>query len=460
MNVRPLLTAIASLLLLETFAHGEARITIERNPLDGAGTAGFKFKGIPRPARGDAAAKAKFTVISGDRDRNGGDVASLTDGRVPNENDQPSRNFFFTADGGRLVADLGAVIDIKQINSYSRHASSRGPQVYKLYASDGTAAGFNAQPEKGTDPVNSGWKLIGNVDSRPKEGDFGGIYGVSISNLVGNLGKYRYLLFEVSKTKNTDPFANTFFSEIDVIDANAPQITEAEEVPEKVLTAEQGKYRFAFDTSMAPDLAEWTEKELGPVVQEWYPKIVKMLPSDGYEAPTRVVIEYRDDMGGTPAYAAGNRISCNLGWFRNQLKGEARGAVVHELVHVAQQYGLARRRPNATRTPGWITEGIPDYIRWFLYEPQTRGAELTARNISNARYDASYRVTGNFLNWLTEKYDKEIVRKINAAAREGRYSEEMWKELTGKGVQELGDEWKKSNEERLAAKAKTTVSTN
>ncbi|RYD39381.1 MAG: hypothetical protein EOP83_36870, partial [Verrucomicrobiaceae bacterium] len=340
--------------------------------------------------------------ISGNRDRNGGDVSSLQDGLVPNENDQPSRNFFFAqgTDGGRIVADLGSVIDIKQINTYSRHTDSRGPQVYKLYASDGTGTGFNAQPEQGTDPAKSGWKLVANVDSRPKGDELGGSYGVSIGQLVGNVGKYRYLLFEVSRTKEGDPFANTFFSEIDVIDANAPQITESSETPEpKVLTTADGKYRFTFDTALAPDLTEWTEKELSPVVLEWYPKIVEMLPSPGYKAPERVAIEYRDDMGGTPAYAAGNRIACNIGWFRTQLKGEGKGAVVHELVHVVQQYGQSRRNRNATRTPGWITEGIPDYIRWFLYEPQSKGAEITARNISSARYDASYRVTGNFLDW-------------------------------------------------------------
>ncbi len=456
MKAYPLVTTIASLLLLNAFAHGEARPTIERNPLNGGAADAFKFKGIPSPARSDAASKAKFTVIGGERDRNGGDVSALNDGRVPTANDQPSQNFFFAqrTEGGRIVADLGSVIDIKQINTYSRHTDSRGPQVYKLYASDGSGTGFNAQPAQGTDPTQSGWKLIANVDTRPKGNEIGGVYGVSIGQLVGNVGKYRYLLFDVAPTKENDPFANTFLSEIDVIDADAPQITKEEEIQEaKVLTAENGKYRFTFDTALAPDLTEWTEKELGPIVQEWYPKIVKMLPSKGYDAPDKVLIEYRDDMGGTPAYAAGNRVALNIGWFRRELKREAKGAVVHELVHVVQQYGRARRNRGATRTPGWITEGIPDYIRWFLYEPQTKGAEITARNISSARYDASYRVTGNFLNWTTEKYDKELVQKLNAAAREGRYTDDLWKEITGKTVQELGEEWKKSHQERLTASA-------
>ncbi|MES2569872.1 MAG: basic secretory protein-like protein, partial [Verrucomicrobiota bacterium] len=372
------------------------------------------------------------------------------------EDDQPAQNFFFAqgGDGGRIVADLGSAIDIKQINTFSRHAGTRGPQVYKVYASVGTENGFNAEPKRGTDPASCGWHLIANVDSRPKEGSMSGQYGVSIADPAGLVGKYRYLLFDVSPTEKEDPFGNTFLSEIDVVDANAPAVAEAEEtVPPINLKSEDGKYLFVIDTALSPDMREWAEKELGPVIQQWYPKLVTMFPSDGFTAPTRVYFGFREDMGGTPASAGGNRVNINIPWFRRNLQGEAKGAVVHELVHVVQQYGNARRsNPNPTRTPGWITEGIPDYVRWFLYEPQTRGAELTQRNIAQARYDASYRVTGNFLHWVTENYDKELTQKLNAAAREGRYSDEIWKELTKKSVQELADEWKKANEERLAAK--------
>ena len=67
----------------------------------------------------------------------------------------------------------------------------------------------------------------------------------------------------------------------------------------------------------------------------------------------------------------------NKKWFRANLQGEAIGSVVHELVHVVQEYGRARREnPEATRSPGWLVEGLADYIRWFLYEPQSHGADL------------------------------------------------------------------------------------
>src|SRR4029434_7805299 len=112
---------------------------------------------------------------------------------------------------------------------------------------------------------------------------------------------------------------------------------------------------------------------------------------------------------------------------------------------------MRRTNPNATRMPSWMVEGIPDYIRWFIYEPETKGAEITERNLARAKYDASYRVTGNFLDWVTRKYDKDLVRKLNAAARQGNYAESLWKDFTGKSLEELGAAWKKEHEERIAA---------
>ena len=163
----------------------------------------------------------------------------------------------------------------------------------------------------------------------------------------------------------------------------------------------------------------------------------------------------RRECRGSPASTGGGFINCTAGWFRKELKRAARGSVVHEMVHVVQSYGR-RTAPNATRLPGWLTEGIPDYIRFYLYEPQTKGAEITARNLERAKYNASYRVTGNFHNWVSQKYDPNIVRKLNAAARAGACSEEVWKSATGKTSPELDAEWKQAHEERLAVATKKT----
>ena len=97
---------------------------------------------------------------------------------------------------------------------------------------------------------------------------------------------------------------------------------------------------------------------------------------------------------------------------------------------------------------------MADYFRWFKYEPQSHGADVIwmskrGKNFS-PRYNGSYRITANFLNWTTEKYDHNLVTELNAAMRGGTYNEEIWKKLTGKTVQELGAEWKKDIEAQLA----------
>ena len=182
----------------------------------------FKFKDVPSPIANDAAANAKLTLIDGDLDPNSGDLSALTDGRLPGDEDDPGANVFFNSgtSGGRFRMDFGNAIDIAQINSYSWHPNSRGPQLYKLYAATGTEPQLDLNPKRGIDPATRGWKFIATVSTLPQQGDDGGQYGVSVRNASGSLGKYRYLLFDCYVTELYDNRGNTFYSEIDVI---APQ---------------------------------------------------------------------------------------------------------------------------------------------------------------------------------------------------------------------------------------------
>ena len=411
---------------------------------------GFQLDPVPAPASNDAAAKATFTIIDGEKDGNSGEPAILADGKVPSGEDQPGSNFFFGTgtDGGRIGVDLGKAIAVKSVGTYSWHGGGRGPQVYKLYAASGAAKDFNAAPKRGTDPKSCGWELVAEVDTRPKSGRGGGQHGVEIANKGSRpLGNYRHLLFDVERPVKGDPHGNTFFSEIDIVDADGPtleRLKPAEKIV-KSFKSKDGKFTYILNTTKAPQLTEWCEKELMPVVEKWYPKLVEMLPSDGYRAPDQVSFEFRTDMGGTPAYAAGNKISLSATWFPGQLTNEAKGCVVHEMGHVVQNYWRARQtNRNPKETPGWVTEGICDYIRWFLYEPESKGAGIAPGRRAN--YSDSYRTTANFLDWVADKKDKELLRKLNAAAREGKYEEKLWKEWTGLTVQELDAEWKKAIE--------------
>jgi len=175
----------------------------------------FKFKNIASPSKDDAGSRAKLTLIDGDLDGGSAELAALTDGRLPRDEDEPGSNVYFRAgsSGGRFRMDFGSEIGIAQVNSYSWHPNSRGPQLYKLYAADGSDPKFNLDPKRGVDPASCGWKLIALVSTLPEGGELGGQYAASVSDV----GKYRYLLFDIYVTELYDNWGNTFYSEIDVI---------------------------------------------------------------------------------------------------------------------------------------------------------------------------------------------------------------------------------------------------
>lgn len=199
-------------------APAQVKVTIDHNT-GGAALGTFKFKSVPGPARDDAASGARLILVDGQIDAGSADLNALVDGALPTDEDEPGGNLFFRAGsmGGRLRMDLGSVIEITQINTYSWHPNTRGPQLYKLYAADGAGASFNADPKRPIDPITCGWKLIATVSTRPEKGEEGGQYGVSVTDAGGSLGKYRYLLFDVYPTELSDDWGNTFYSEIDVV---------------------------------------------------------------------------------------------------------------------------------------------------------------------------------------------------------------------------------------------------
>ena len=208
------LAMISPVLLLQS----ATTVSIDRNSNTTANSA-FKFNKVPPPAKDDAATNAKLMLLDGDIDPNSGGLKALTDGLAPTGEDQPDSNVFFKAGtgGGRFRIDLGKAIEIVEVNTYSWHPGSRGPQVYRVWGSDESDPKFNAEPKGTIDPITCGWKQIALVDTRSSEGQDGGQYGVSIRSSRGLLGSYRYLLFDLYVTEVADNWGNTFYSEVDVL---------------------------------------------------------------------------------------------------------------------------------------------------------------------------------------------------------------------------------------------------
>jgi hypothetical protein len=455
--IRPLFRAgiLAGMLSCPFLAVAGPTVTTGHLDNDEASPA-FKLEKLPAPAKGDAAESALFEVIKGSRDPNGGTASVLADGKLPTDSDEPGANFFFRAGtkGGQLRVDLTRTVEVRQINTYSWHPADRGPQVYTLYASDGAAANFKLAPE--SNPGEQGWQKIASVDTRTG-GDAGGIYGASIGDGKEALGKFRYLLFDIAQTREGDPFANTFYSEIDVIAAGtepAPITSTLNTTAAPfVIHAPDQACAISIHTTEAPELKEWAEKKLAPVLAEWYPRLTNIMASEGYKAPSRFSVEIKPVPG--VAFTSGTKVVANSKWLKGELDGEAIGALLHEEVHVLQQYGRGRRNnPGSHSPPGWLVEGIPDYIRWFVYEPQSHGADVVwmsrLRNL-DLRYNASYRTSANFLDYVSQNYDTNLVTKVNAACREHRDTAEVFRQASGKSLTELNDEWVKWATEQVAA---------
>ena len=159
-----------------------------------------------------------------------------------------------------------------------------------------------------------------------------------------------------------------------------------------------------------PDLKEWAETKLKPAVDQWYPVWVDCLASDGFTAPKKFKITIKPMRG--VAATSETDIVVSEEWIKGQIGkpewNEAIGSVIHELVHVVQQYG-------GRRNPGWMVEGVADYFRWFHYEPVAHRPKLSATRAARAKYSDSYQTTAGFLEYVARTHDHEFVVKMNAA---------------------------------------------
>ncbi|MBS1528694.1 MAG: secretory protein [Bacteroidetes bacterium] len=106
--------------------------------------------------------------------------------------------------------------------------------------------------------------------------------------------------------------------------------------------------------------------------------------------------------------------------------------ITHEVMHIVQDYG-------DSVGPGWLTEGIADYARYkFGVNNAAANWSLPAYK-STQNYDNAYRVTARFLLWIEEKVKPGVVRTLDFQLRTHSFTNNSWKQMTGKDLDEL---WK------------------
>ncbi|HTJ13287.1 MAG TPA: basic secretory protein-like protein [Dinghuibacter sp.] len=127
--------------------------------------------------------------------------------------------------------------------------------------------------------------------------------------------------------------------------------------------------------------------------------------------------------------ATGNNVtSFNPEWFRKH-PGDI-DVVTHEVMHIVQAY------PHHSG-PGWITEGIADYVRYDMGVDNAGAGWKLPDYKPTQSYTQAYRVTARFLAWLEGHGHAGVVKALDNAMRTRTYTDNTWKQLTGKSVDEL-----------------------
>ncbi|MCF0234192.1 MAG: hypothetical protein HUK22_04340, partial [Thermoguttaceae bacterium] len=159
------------------------------------------------------------------------------------------------------------------------------------------------------------------------------------------------------------------------------------------------------DYSEAPDAKEWAESARSRLIY-WFPKIVETL--DGPEGVEKLADDYKIRLVFKPmdgvAYAAGREITVSSKWIKRSPQDF--GLVVHEATHVAQHYRGGEF---------WTTEGIADYVRYYISEPRSKNHWKIDPNRS--KYTDGYGVTATFFDWLIREKDPEFMIKLHRALR-------------------------------------------
>ncbi|MCC7478889.1 hypothetical protein IT575_10570 [bacterium] len=158
-----------------------------------------------------------------------------------------------------------------------------------------------------------------------------------------------------------------------------------------------------------------------------YPLIYAQLVSPRAAHPESIELVFYRREDGSIAYAAGGRIHINCDYVEDHL--DDIGMPIHELVHIIQAY-------SGGDCPGWLTEGIADWVRYFWYEKKTL-ADYAGHDPGN--YDSGYGQSARFLEWLRLNRNPQIVPLLNSALREQSYGPDTIKSLCGADVETL---WK------------------
>jgi len=213
---------------------GSTPVVVRIEP--GDGTSAFTFPSIPPPNPTDVAdlaqARCHVTLLGNEGEeigphRKSGQATRLIDGTGQSYEDAPGESLYFTdASEGYILLDLGEALPLSRIHTYSWHLNDDFPELRRRAVQRYTLWGCGERrpdtlPSK--DSAVEGWTRIARVDTDSffnveEDPDRPAQQVCAIYSNQPELGRYRYLLFQVYPTPMPDSHRSrhTFFGEIDV----------------------------------------------------------------------------------------------------------------------------------------------------------------------------------------------------------------------------------------------------
>lgn len=248
-------------------------------------------------------------------------------------------------------------------------------------------------------------------------------HSLKSSMIIGTLGIF--LLSACSKSESVAPDQQrsneTALTASDVI-ALSP-------VPVGTVTYSSNGYTLTF-TNNATNFEDSIRQKFVDIFFSIYPQLRTRFNSNATQSVKFVI----DPNYTGVAYTSGTTITYSSAWFQSNPKDV--DVVTHEIMHVIQAY--------TGGTPGWLTEGIADLVRYrYGVNNGPAGWSLPAWSSSQS-YTNSYRITARFLAWLENHKSASIVTNLNTALRNHTYTANTWVTLTGKTVDQLWAEYSAS----------------
>lgn len=295
----------------------------------------------------------------------------------------------------------------------------------KLVASYQFTTGNDAD---GRDPLD--WKFYGSDDGKQwveLDSRMGMQFRKRRTNYrfyFENTTPYKYYRWSVLKVYGGDMFQASEFRLIQM-----PPASQKTEPLSRVDSVMRNDLKLIFVNHSDKEALNYKEK-LSNAFFTVYPELLKEYNPNAVKRVYFIVDPTYDGV----AYSFGDVVVFSYKYMEgNPNDGDV---AVHEIMHKIQAAYQGS-------VPGWLTEGIADYVRdrFGIDDPDRWSLPDYA---SDQNYDGSYGITGRYLKWIEKHKRKDFVRELNDALIEGVNYRNFWVQKLGSSMETVWDEYAKN----------------